>query len=179
MICTRHKVRVHDNSLQTVKKLFCTIDFLLNTTRAMIGRYSWPVRVNTHEWLHRKIVFSAFSKVAYSLQDVCITHYFYWIKQAEAATKFAFGDFKTSVDQLQQIELYFSVHCRKKRKNHAMFSFSHRSGKTASKWGKNIKDTGRSPHFDVICCLLLNSRRTIWYLLLEWKPLGGATHFTT
>ena len=145
----------------------------------MIGRYSWPVRVNTHEWLQRKIVFSAFSKVAYSLQDVCITHYFYWIKQAEAATKFASGDFKTSVDQLQQIELYFSLHCRKKRKNHAMFSFSHRSEKMASKWGKNINDTGRSPHFDVICCLLLNSRRTIWNLLLEWKPLGGATHFPT
>ena len=58
---------------QTVKKPICTVEFFLNTSREMIGRYSWSVWVNTHEWLHRKIVFSAFSKVAYSLQDVCIT----------------------------------------------------------------------------------------------------------
>lgn len=107
------------------------------------------------------------------LQDVYVTPYFYWIEQAEAGTKFALGDCKPSVDQLQQIELYFSVHFRKKIK-----MFSHRSEKMASKWGKNIYDTGRSPHFDVICCLLLNTRRSRWNLLLEWKSLGGATHLT-
>ena len=31
----------------------------------------------------------------------------------EAASTFALDDFKTSVDQLQQIEFYFSVHCMK------------------------------------------------------------------
>ena len=80
-------------------------------------------------------------------------HYFHWIKQAEASTKFALDDFKTSVDQLQQIELYFFVYCTKKRDDQ-------RPEKMASKCGKDINGTGRSPHFDVICCLSVNSRRT-------------------
>jgi len=46
-----------------------------------------------------------------------------------------------------------------KEKN-AMCSFSHRPEKMASKWGKNINGTSTSPHFDVICCLSVNSRRT-------------------
>ena len=33
----------------------------------------------------------------------------------EVASTFALDDFKTSVDQLQQIEFYFSVHCMKQR----------------------------------------------------------------
>ena len=69
--------------------------------------------------------------MANSLQDVCITprkgggegggggeHYSLFlltVKQTEAASTFALDDFKTSVDQLQQIEFYFSVHCMKQR----------------------------------------------------------------
>ena len=37
-----HNVRVHDNTVskKLSKKPICTIEFFLNTTRAMIGRYS-------------------------------------------------------------------------------------------------------------------------------------------
>ena len=51
LICTHHNVRVHDNTVskKLSKKPICIIEFFLNTTRAMIGRYSWSVRVNTHE----------------------------------------------------------------------------------------------------------------------------------
>ena len=42
LICTHHNVRVHDNTVskKLSKKPICTIKFFLNTTRAMIGRYS-------------------------------------------------------------------------------------------------------------------------------------------
>ena len=41
-----------------------------NTTRSQIGRCLWSIRVQTHCWRHRKIVFFVLSNMAHGFEDV-------------------------------------------------------------------------------------------------------------
>ena len=95
LICTHHNVRVHDNTVskKLSKKPICTIEFFLNTKYTRITSQKNCI-------------------LCFLESGEQFTRCFH---QAEAASTFALDDFKTSVDQLQQIEFYFSVHCMEQR----------------------------------------------------------------
>ena len=56
------------------KKKWCVCSILyneLNTTRSVISRCLWSIRIQTHGWRHRKTVFFVLSNIAHCFKNVC------------------------------------------------------------------------------------------------------------
>ena len=142
------------------KQTLCTTDFLLNTTRAMISRYSWPVRVKTRMTSQKLCsLFYPKRRTVYKMFALLII--FTELSKQRPPRNLPLATLK-----------HPSTNGNKSSSTFLFIVWSKQENAMASKWGKNINDTGQSPHFDVNCFLSLNSRRTSWNLLLDGTLSG-------